>query len=92
MGQFVPSHMQSVRTGHGTIYGTVYDPSGGVLPGGTITITHESTNQVRTVQADNAGKFVAPLLPVGTYDVKVSGSGFSTFHPRLFVPCAYQCP
>jgi Carboxypeptidase regulatory-like domain len=63
----------------GTIYGTVYDPSGAVLPGATIAITNEGTNQMRTVQADGAGKFVAPLLPAGTYRVRIDHSGFSSF-------------
>ena len=63
----------------GTIYGTVYDASGAVVPGAQISITNTGTNQVRSVRADGAGQYVAPLLPVGNYSVRIEKPGFAPF-------------
>lgn len=60
----------------GTISGFVQDPSGSVIVGATVTITEESTHASRTLQTDNAGHFVANLLPTGRYSVQVSSPGF----------------
>lgn len=63
----------------GTIHGTVSDSTGAVVPGVSVTITNTGTNLTRVVAADEAGRFVAPQLPVGTYSVKVEKAGFATF-------------
>ena len=63
----------------GTIYGTTYDSSGAILPATNITITSTGTNQTRAVVAGETGEFLAPLLPVGTYSVKVEKAGFAPF-------------
>src|SRR5262249_24560594 len=63
----------------GTIYGTTYDSSGALLPATSITITNTGTNQSRSVVADDLGAFVVPVLPVGTYSVRVEKTGFSPF-------------
>ena len=59
-----------------TIVGTVTDPSGGVVPNVTITITNLSTGFARTLTTNDTGQYAAPGLPIGKYDVKASGSGF----------------
>jgi hypothetical protein len=61
----------------GTITGTVYDKSGAVIPEAQITVTNTGTGLVRQVSADNSGQFVANLLPVGVYDVRVEKAGFN---------------
>jgi len=64
---------------NGTIHGTVYDSTGAVVPGVTVTITNAGTNLARTVAADESGRYVAPLLPVGSYNVRVEKAGFAKF-------------
>ncbi len=64
---------------NGTIHGTVYDSTGAVIPGVTVTVTNTGTNLTRVITADESGQYVAPLLPVGSYSVKVEKGGFATF-------------
>ena len=58
------------------IEGTVTDPSGGKLPGTTVTATHTATNVARTVVTDTNGNYIITPLPVGDYDVHFELSGF----------------
>jgi outer membrane receptor protein involved in Fe transport len=62
----------------GEIVGTVTDETGGVLPGVTVTIRNQATGVSRDTQTDGAGRYRAPLLPVGTYEVSAALSGFAT--------------
>ena len=59
-----------------TIVGTVTDPAGSVVPNVTITITNTGTGYVRTFPTNDVGQYVAPGLPIGTYDLKAEASGF----------------
>jgi Carboxypeptidase regulatory-like domain/TonB-dependent Receptor Plug Domain len=62
----------------GIIEGTVLDPSGAALPGATVTLHDTATNFERVVVSDGAGRFRAPLLPLGPYRVTVALEGFAT--------------
>ncbi len=62
----------------GGILGTVRDPSGGVLPGATVTLTHKQTGVVTRATTDSRGNYEAVGLPIGTYNVLVSLQGFRT--------------
>ena len=64
--------------GTSTLTGTVTDPNGAVVSGATVTATNVATNVSSTAQTTDAGVFRFPTLPVGTYNVKVEASGFST--------------
>jgi hypothetical protein len=67
---------QSSATGE--IAGTVRDTTGGVLPGVSLTITHQTTGQERRVLTDTNGGYVAPSLPVGEYVIKAELPNFKT--------------
>jgi len=60
----------------GTIDGIVTDNTGGVLPGVTVTIRNVNTNVTRQEVTDTVGHYRAVALQPGTYEVKVSLSGF----------------
>ena len=61
----------------GAITGTVQDPSGAFVAGADIHIINQDTGVLaRTVKTDATGSFTAPLLPVGTYSLSVTSSGF----------------
>ena len=62
----------------GSILGTVKDPSGGVLPGATVTLTHKQTGIVTRATTDSRGNYEAVGLAIGTYTVTVSFSRFRT--------------
>jgi hypothetical protein len=53
--------------------GEVVDPSGGLIPGATVTV--EGLGRTRQVSTDDNGKFSVSLDP-GTYRVNVRSSGF----------------
>ena len=69
----------------GTISGNVADPQGQVIPGATLTIINEATNDSRlTVSAGNGGFQITNLQP-GTYTVKVEMPSFRTLERKNVV-------
>src|SRR6516165_482766 len=63
----------------GEIAGTVQDPSGAVIAGAKIRVVNEATSElVRETASDSSGLFTVTLLPVGSYSLEVSASGFAT--------------
>jgi hypothetical protein len=68
----------NAQTAAGTISGTVKDETGAVLPGATITITNTDTSQGRTLVADTSGRYTAPDLQPGPYQIAGALQGFST--------------
>src|SRR6266404_3670528 len=63
----------------GTISGAVTDKSGAVIPGATVSVTNDSTGEVRTVTTNQAGEYVVVELNPGTYTVAVKQTGFKEF-------------
>src|SRR6476660_502543 len=61
------------------VYGDVLDAQGAVMPGAKVTLTDVARNQERTTTANAAGEFSFPLIPVGTYRLRVENAGFRTF-------------
>lgn len=66
------------QTFRGALNGTVADPSGALIPAATVTVTNTATSATRTGATSSAGDFSFTDLPVGTYTVTASHSGFST--------------
>ncbi len=66
-------------TSTGTLHGVVTDTTGGVLPNATITLTLEERGASRVVYSDDSGVYVATLLPIGSYTVRVEAPGFKAF-------------
>src|ERR1035437_336014 len=59
--------------------GTVLDPSGAALPGATVTVQNELTTYKRDATTNSAGEYLFPVLPVGTYQITVTMTGFDTY-------------
>ncbi len=62
-----------------TIFGSVHDASGGVLPGATIVVTNEETNVSNETVSNERGLFEATYLIPGAYRVTVSVDGFRKY-------------
>jgi hypothetical protein len=66
----------AAQTNRGGIAGTVFDTTGGVLPGATVVVTNVGTNQSITTHTSKSGTYsVSPLDPV-VYRVSVELPGF----------------
>jgi len=66
---------QSVDTG---FLGTARDASGAVLPGVAVTITSPATGFSQTVVTGAQGEYAIRYLKPGTYDLKVTATGFTS--------------
>ena len=62
----------------GTISGTVSDPTGAAIPNAQVTIDDTATNEVHQVTTGPNGLYRAANLTPGTYQIRVSASGFSS--------------
>jgi hypothetical protein len=65
-----------------TIRGTVEDPSGGVLPGATVTLTNTGTKAVQTTATNERGGYTFSGVFPGTYEIKVELEGFKTYEQK----------
>ncbi|HXY52930.1 MAG TPA: carboxypeptidase regulatory-like domain-containing protein [Terriglobales bacterium] len=63
----------------GSISGVVTDPTGAVVPGATVMASNTQTGVSTTLTSDAKGFYNFTALPVGTYDITVSQTGFKTY-------------
>src|SRR5689334_20052724 len=67
----------SAQTADTAILGTVLDSSGAAVPGATFEIAQPATGLTRTVLSNSSGDYELRYLVPGTYDVRVSTTGFA---------------
>lgn len=61
----------------GSISGEVRDEKQAVIPNATVTARNVTTNQTRTVQTDQEGRYRFTGVSVGDYEVAIEASGFA---------------
>src|SRR2546428_3877927 len=71
-------HLVSAQVTTGTISGVVQDSSGAVIPGVSVTARNLDTGITRTVTTDEGGRYTAPDLTLGNYEVQAELPGFQT--------------
>lgn len=59
--------------------GTVTDPSGATIPGGTVTVVEVDTGLTRTVTTSGDGHYVIPSLRPAGYNMSVEAPGFRRY-------------
>jgi hypothetical protein len=69
----------------GNIRGRITDPSGAVVPKGSVTARHIDTNTTRKTVTNSEGIFDAENLQPGEYDVTVESPGFKSASARVTV-------
>ncbi len=74
----LPSGMDA-QVLYGSIVVDVRDQSGGAVPGADVTITNADTGWTRSTISNEVGTVTITTVPPGTYDVRVSLSGFREF-------------
>src|SRR5579864_2765549 len=62
----------------GDIMGSVFDPSGAVLPNATVTATDVARGTKRTISSDSSGHYELRGLLPATYEVNANHSGFQS--------------
>ena len=62
---------------NGQIVGTVTDSTGALVPGAKVTALNVNTGFTQTVDTESGGLFRFPVLPLGTYDLRVEAAGFA---------------
>ncbi len=62
----------------GSFFGNVLDKSGSSVPGADVTVVSQATGLTRASKTDSAGHYLVPLLPVGTYTVRVDATSFQS--------------
>jgi len=74
------------QTDTGSVRGTVTDQQSRVVTDAQVTISNADIAYSRTVKTDSAGGYVFQSLPVGRYNLRVTGSqGFKTFEEKDIV-------
>jgi hypothetical protein len=66
----------------GSLYGTVTDPAGGLVPNAQITATSAERGNVRTARSNERGQWVLTQMPIGTYNITVKAEGFKLFERK----------
>ena len=61
-----------------TLLGNVTDATGAVVPDAAVQVKNIDTDATQNARSDAQGRFTVSNLPVGTYEVQVSKTGFST--------------
>src|SRR5262245_61619934 len=69
-----PLHAQS----QAALRGQVFDESGAVLRGATITVRNGSSGFDRTADTDDDGRYEVDAIPTGAYDVTAEAAGFKS--------------
>jgi hypothetical protein len=72
-GLAVPTAAQETT---GTIVGLVTDQTGAILPGVTVVVKHIETGRTVEIVTGETGRYQAPALRPGTYEVTFTLSGF----------------
>jgi len=63
---------------YGSLVGGIEDQSSAVVPSASVTITNKATGVTRETKSDDQGRFSLLNVLPGSYDLKVTASGFRT--------------
>jgi hypothetical protein len=69
----------------GTIYGTVTDSTGAIVPGATVTVENPVSGYTRTTTSDATGHYQFTNLPFNPYHLSVSVKEFAPYHQDVDV-------
>jgi Carboxypeptidase regulatory-like domain/TonB-dependent Receptor Plug Domain len=78
------------QTNEASLSGIVFDSSGSVMPGVTVTLTSQSTNITRSTVSNETGAYQFPFVQPGTYNIEASLDGFKSLRREGLVLSAAQ--
>ncbi len=71
-----PTSLHAQAANAGSVAGIVTDSTGAVIAGATITLTDKQTSSPRTAVSNDAGRYLFPNVPPGTYVISANKTGF----------------
>ncbi len=80
-----PAVFRAQIAGTASVQGTVADSTGAVVANANVALTSEATQVRRTTVSDGSGVYLFPSIPIGTYDISVTASGFKTYEQKGIV-------
>src|SRR5260370_23755983 len=80
----------SAQLSTATMFGTITDSTGAVIPHATVTLTHTDTNFTRTDTTKEDGSYREEFLPIGPYRISVTAAGFRALQPSGVVLSVMQ--
>lgn len=83
--QLVQPPAYSQIAASGSLSGTVFDPSGAIVPNARVVLKNEATNGTRETVSNSTGYFSFPAVQAGSYTVTVSAPGFTGWEQRKIV-------
>lgn len=66
------------QTSSSSVFGTITDPTGAVIPNAQVTATNADTGVTYPTRADSQGNYRITQLPPGNYTLEAKSTGFST--------------
>jgi hypothetical protein len=87
-----PSKLHAQAAATASISGRVTDSTGAAIPTAPVTIKNTGTSATQTVNTDAQGRYLVPDLPIGTYDVSATKTGFQTAVQRGVVLTVGSAP
>ncbi len=79
VGLFACAIPAGAQIGNASLGGTVIDPSGGVIADAELTLTNKATGFAAKARSNDRGEYTFRNLTPGTYDLKVTKSGFENY-------------
>lgn len=70
------NEIAQAQTFRGAINGTVTDQSGAIVPGAQVEAIHAATGVSLKAVSSSAGEFTFRDIPIGTYTINITASGF----------------
>src|SRR5256712_13133479 len=72
----------SYGKGGASVQGTISDATGAVLPGASVNVKNSGTGSSVDLVTDERGRYLAPVLQPGEYEIQASLPGFQTVSRR----------
>src|SRR4029077_4954548 len=89
---FAGSQFASAQAVYGSVFGTVSDSTGAVVPNATVTVTDVAKGTSVSVQTDASGEYRVQHLIPDTYSVSAEAGGFSKVTTENVVVYADTAP
>ena len=68
-----------------TLSGDVYDTTGALVSGASVTLRNEASNDIRSATTNSAGHFSITAIQPGTYEISVTATGFKKWQTKHVV-------